>query len=85
MKLAHRMVKMFCESLTMPGQVDFPELTSELNNGGVRVAVRRSSGIGQPDGMIVTAATSLWIPLPYQKVFAFLTDYKKRSQVHTLS
>ena len=84
MKLSHRMVKIFCESLNMTGKLDFPQLTVE-NNSGVRVSVRKSTELGQPNGTIVIAATSLWLPLHYQKVFDFLTDVNKRVQVHKLA
>ncbi|KAJ1414384.1 START-like domain superfamily [Sesbania bispinosa] len=85
MKLAHRMVKTFCESLTMSGhELDFPHLTVE-NNSGVRVNVRKSAGIGQPNGTIVMVATSLWLPLHYENVFEFLTDHKRRAQWDVLA
>ncbi|KAJ1420886.1 START-like domain superfamily [Sesbania bispinosa] len=85
MKLAHRMVKTFCESLTMSGhELDFPHLTVE-NNSGVRVNVRKSGGIGQPNGTIVMVATSLWLPLHYENVFEFLTDHKRRAQWDVLA
>lgn len=80
MRLAHRMVKLFCESLNMSGQVDLPDSTVE-NNSGVRVAVRKTGGIGQPSGMVVGAATSFWLPVPCQIVFEFLTDPERRHQV----
>jgi homeobox-leucine zipper protein len=81
MKLSHRMVKNFCGILSMSGKLDFPQL-SEVNNSGVRVSVRKSTEAGQPSGMIVSAATSLWLPLPPQNVFNFFRDEKTRVQVH---
>lgn len=80
MKLAHRMVKNFCSMLSMSGKLDFPQL-SEVNNSGVRVSVRKSLEPGQPSGMVVSAATSLWLPLPSPNVFNFLKDEKMRVQV----
>ncbi|EOY03224.1 Homeodomain GLABROUS 11, putative [Theobroma cacao] len=79
MRLAHRMVKSFCSILNMSGELDFPQL-SEENNSGVRVSVRQSIEPGQPRGMIVSAATSLWLPLPCQSVFNLLNDEKVRFQ-----
>ena len=81
MKLSHRMVKNFCGMLSMTGKLDFPQL-SEVNNSGVRVSVRKSSEPGQPCGMIVSAATSLWLPLPPHHVFSFFREEKTRVQVH---
>lgn len=84
MKLSHRMVKNFCGILSMSGKLDFPQL-SEVNNSGVRVSVRSSTEPGQPCGMIVSAATSLWLPLPPQNVFNFFRDERTRVQVHETS
>nr|XP_023870350.1 homeobox-leucine zipper protein ROC8-like [Quercus suber] len=84
MKLSHRMVKNFCGMLSMTGKLDFPQL-SEVNNSGVRVSVRKRSEPGQPCGMIVSAATSLWLPLPPHHVFSFFREEKTRVQWDVLS
>lgn len=81
MNFSHRMIKIFCESLTMSSNLDCPHLNME-NNSGVRVSIRKNTNLGQPNGMIVVAATSLWLPLHYMKVFEFFTDDKRRAQVH---
>lgn len=80
MKLGHRMVKNFCGILNMSGKLDFPQL-SEVNNSGVRVAVRQNMQEGQPIGTVVSAATSLWLPLPPQHIFNILKDQKMRVHV----
>ena len=79
--LAHRMVKIFFASLGMSGKLDFPQL-SEVHNSGVRVAIRKNTEQGQPIGMVVSAATSLWLPLSPQNVFNFFKDEKSRIQVY---
>ncbi|KDP35728.1 hypothetical protein JCGZ_10500 [Jatropha curcas] len=84
MKLSHRMIKDFCAMLSMSGKLDFPQL-SEVNNSGVRVSVRRSGGPGQHFGMIISAATSLRLPLPPETVFNFFKDEKTRVQWDILS
>ncbi|KAH9649335.1 homeobox-leucine zipper protein ROC8 [Citrus sinensis] len=66
------------------GKLDFPQL-SEVNNSGVRVSVRKSLGHGQPSGIVVSAATSLWLPLPSHNVFNFFKDEKMRVQWDVLS
>ncbi|XP_062103783.1 homeobox-leucine zipper protein ROC8-like [Humulus lupulus] len=83
-KLGHRMVKSFCGMLGMSGKMDFPHL-SEVNNSGVRVSVRKSTAPGQPFGIIVSAATSLWLPLPHLTLFDFFTQHKSRLQWDVLS
>lgn len=81
MDLSHRMVKNFWAMLNMSSKLDFPHW-SELNNSGVSVSVRQSNGPGQPSGMIVSAASSLWLPLPCETLFNFFQDEKTRSQVN---
>ncbi|XP_065870098.1 homeobox-leucine zipper protein ROC8-like [Euphorbia lathyris] len=84
MELSHRMVRNFCATLSMSRKLDFP-LASEGNNSGVRVSVRKSCESGQPGGMIVSAATSLWLPLPPWTVFSFFKDERTRMQWDILS
>ncbi|KAL9276089.1 hypothetical protein ACSQ67_026367 [Phaseolus vulgaris] len=80
MRLTRRMVKTFCESLCMQDNTSFPHLT-RMNNGGVRVAVRvNMSEPGEPKGMILSAATSFWLPLSPQHVFDYLIDDRKRAK-----
>ncbi|KAG5524867.1 hypothetical protein RHGRI_031513 [Rhododendron griersonianum] len=71
MNLTHRMVKYLCANLTMKRKLEIPQL-AELSSGGIRFSSRKSSGLGQPSGLIVSAATSLRLPLPYQALFDFL-------------
>ncbi|GMP68845.1 hypothetical protein CsSME_00028313 [Camellia sinensis var. sinensis] len=61
------------------------ELGGELNNSGVRVSVRQNNEIGQPSGMIVSVASSLWLPLSSERLFNFFTDNKTRPQWDMLS
>ncbi|OWM64362.1 hypothetical protein CDL15_Pgr020328 [Punica granatum] len=84
MKLAWRMVKNFCATLSMSGKLDFPQL-SEVNNSGVRISIRKSTSLGEPGGTIVGAATSLWLPVPPQRLFNFFRDEKMRVQWDVLA
>ncbi|KAL4385060.1 hypothetical protein GQ457_15G015850 [Hibiscus cannabinus] len=79
MKVSHRMVKSFCSMLNMSGQLEFPQRSDE-NNSGVRVSVRHTTGTRQTKGIIVTATTSLWLPLPSQYIFSLLKDHNIRQQ-----
>lgn len=80
MKVSHRVVQNFFELLSMSDKLDFPHL-AEFNNTGVRVCMRKSSGPGQPDGFIVSAAASLWLPVSYVNLFEFFKDEQKRAEV----
>ncbi|KAK2999925.1 hypothetical protein RJ639_024200 [Escallonia herrerae] len=84
MKLSHRMVSSFCSILSMSEKLDFPNFT-EMSNSGVRISVRTSTEPSQPHGVIVSAATSLWLPLSCDSVFNFFRDEKTRAQWDVLS
>jgi homeobox-leucine zipper protein len=80
MKLSQQMVGLFCASLSssplqrwvlLPGTTDV----------SIRVAAQRSAEPGQPNGVVLTAATSIWLPVPANHAFAFLRDESARSQV----
>ncbi|RLM54948.1 hypothetical protein C2845_PM10G05820 [Panicum miliaceum] len=79
MKLSQQMVGLFCASLSssplqrwvlLPGTTDV----------SIRVAAQRSAEPGQPNGVVLTAATSIWLPVPANHAFAFLRDESARSQ-----
>lgn len=80
MNLTHRMVKNFCANLTMESKLDIPQL-AEPNSYGIQFSICKSTGLGKPCGLIMSATTSLWLPLPYQALFDFLSNAKMRSQV----
>ncbi|KAL7094288.1 hypothetical protein ACP275_11G093800 [Erythranthe tilingii] len=84
MNLSQRMVTSFFEVLCMSDKLDFPN-PSEYQNSGVCVALRKSDGPHQPDGFIVGAATSLWLPFSKEHLFNFFQDEKRRAQWDVLS
>ncbi|KAM7279413.1 hypothetical protein ACFE04_006547 [Oxalis oulophora] len=79
LQLSQRMINNFCSSLSMSGEIDFGHL-NEGKTSGLRLSVRKAVGRGQPDGMIVTAATSLWLPLHREVVSNFFSDLRNRSK-----
>ncbi|KAJ3695947.1 hypothetical protein LUZ60_001324 [Juncus effusus] len=84
MKLSQRMVGNFCASLSASQMHRWTTL-SGLNDVGVRVTVHRSSDPGQPNGVVLSAATSLWLPISCDRVFTFFRDETMRSQWDVLS
>lgn len=89
MKLAHRMIKRFCGILSMSSKMGFPQHSTEDNhedNTGVRISFRKTTDPSDPDDVvIVTVATSFWLPLPSQILFNFFKDPAKRVQVRTFT
>ncbi|KAJ1281229.1 hypothetical protein BS78_04G291400 [Paspalum vaginatum] len=84
MKLSQRMVNGFCASLSA-SQLHRWTTLSGPNDVGVRVMVHRSTDPGQPSGVVLSAATSIWLPVPCHRVFAFVRDENTRSQWDVLS
>lgn len=84
MKLAQRMVTNFCASISASAGHRWTTLSgSGMNEIGVRVTVHKSTDPGQPNGVVLSAATTIWLPIPPQTVFNFFKDEKKRPQVVT--
>lgn len=79
MKLSQKMVNNFCASLSASQMHRWTAL-SGVHDEGVRVTVHRSSEPGQPNGVVLSAATSIWLPISCERVFNFLKD--ERSQVY---
>ncbi|XP_042500960.1 homeobox-leucine zipper protein ROC8-like [Macadamia integrifolia] len=84
MKLAQRMVNNFCTSISASSGHRWTTLSGS-NDVGVRVTVHKSSDPGHPHGVVLGAATSLWLPIPPHTVFNFFKDEKTRSQWDVLS
>lgn len=80
MKLAQRMVNSFCASISSSNGHRWTTL-SGMNEVGVRVTVHKSNDPGQPNGVVLSAATTIWLPIPPQDVFNFFKDERTRSQV----
>nr|CAB3447983.1 unnamed protein product [Digitaria exilis] len=85
MKLSQRMVSSFSASLSASQVHRWMTLSGPNNDVGVRVMVQRSTDPGQPSGVVLSAATSIWLPVPCDRVFAFVRDENTRSQWDVLS
>ncbi|KAL4632954.1 hypothetical protein ACB092_04G087100 [Castanea dentata] len=84
MKLAQRMVNNFCSSISTSNGHRWTTL-SGLNEVGVRVTVHKSTDPGQPNGVVLSAATTIWLPISPQNVFNFFKDERTRPQWDVLS
>ena len=83
MKLSQRMVSSFCASMTASQHHQWTHMSGASGNDVcVRVSMHRSGDPGQPNGVVLSAATSVWLPVPCDHVFAFVRDESTRSQVH---
>ncbi|NP_001313868.1 homeobox-leucine zipper protein HDG11-like [Gossypium hirsutum] len=84
MKLAQRMVNNFCTSVGTSNSHRSTTLSGS-NEVGVRVTVHKSSDPGQPNGIVLSAATTFWLPVSPQNVFNFFKDERTRPQWDVLS
>ncbi|KAL5995490.1 hypothetical protein ACLOJK_025552 [Asimina triloba] len=83
MKLAQRMINSFCTSISASNGQRWMTL-SGMNDVGVRVTVHKSTDPGQPNGVVLSAATSIWLPVPPHDVFNFFRDERTRAQLMDL-
>lgn len=84
LKLAERMVLSFCTGV---GASTAHTWTTLSGSGAddVRVMTRKSiDDPGRPPGIVLSAATSFWIPVPPKRVFDFLRDENSRSEVRNI-
>ncbi|KAI3718744.1 hypothetical protein L6452_19626 [Arctium lappa] len=85
LKLAERMVLSFCSGV---GASTAHTWTTLSGSGAddVRVMTRKSmNDPGRPPGIVLSAATSFWIPVQPKRVFDFLRDENSRSEWDILS
>ncbi|KAI3735674.1 hypothetical protein L6452_15182 [Arctium lappa] len=84
MKLSQRMVNNFCSSINPSNGHQWTSL-SGLNEFEVRAILHKSNDPGQPNGMVLSASTTIWLPVPPQTVFDFFRDGRTRPQWDVLS
>ncbi|KAF9667494.1 hypothetical protein SADUNF_Sadunf15G0028800 [Salix dunnii] len=84
MKLAQRMVSSFCSSISTSSSHRWSTL-SGLHDVGVRVTIHKSTDPGQPNGVVLSAATTFSLPVSPQNVFNFFKDERTRPQWDVLS
>ncbi|KAL7244129.1 hypothetical protein ACSBR1_016378 [Camellia fascicularis] len=85
MKLAQRMVIGFCSGV---GASTAHTWTTLSGSGAddVRVMTRKSmDDPGRPPGIVLSAATSFWLPVPPKRVFDFLRNENARNEWDILS
>lgn len=83
-KLAQRMTRNFCAGVC--ATVYKWEVVQVKNTDDVRLIMRKSIGNpGEPPGVILSATTTIWMPVSQQRLFDFLRSEQTRSQWDVLS
>ncbi|TKY51112.1 Homeobox-leucine zipper protein PROTODERMAL FACTOR 2 [Spatholobus suberectus] len=84
LKLAERMISSFCTGVGASTAHAWTPLAAGVED--VRVMTRKSmDDPGRPPGIVLSAATSLWLPVPPKRVFDFLRAENTRNQWDILS
>ncbi|CAL9088566.1 unnamed protein product [Musa acuminata var. zebrina] len=87
LKLAQRMTDNFCAGVCASSAHEWNNLSGGINIGE-DVRVKTSQNVaepGEPPGVVLSAATSVWLPIAPQRLFDFLRNQQLRSQWDILS
>lgn len=86
LKLAQRMTNNFCAGVCASTVHKWNKLSATNVDEDVRVMTRKSvDDPGEPPGIVLSAATSVWLPVSPQRLFDFLRDERLRSEWDILS
>ncbi|KAE8693813.1 Homeobox-leucine zipper protein ROC6 [Hibiscus syriacus] len=86
LKLAQRMTDNFCAGVCASTVHKWNKLNVGNVDEDVRVMTRKSvDDPGEPSGIVLSAATSTWLPVSPQRLFDFIRDERLRSEWDILS
>ncbi|KAK7340185.1 hypothetical protein VNO77_20881 [Canavalia gladiata] len=86
LKLAQRMTNNFCAGVCASTVHKWNKLNAGNVGEDVRVMTRKSvDDPGEPPGIVLSAATSVWLPVSPHRLFDFLRDERLRSEWDILS
>ncbi|XP_043691343.1 homeobox-leucine zipper protein ANTHOCYANINLESS 2-like isoform X2 [Telopea speciosissima] len=86
LKLAQRMTENFCSGVCPSAVHKWNKLPTANVDEDVRVMTRKSvDEPGEPPGVVLSAATSVWLPVSPLRLFDFLRDENLRSEWDILS
>ncbi|CAK9173431.1 unnamed protein product [Ilex paraguariensis] len=84
MNLAQRMIRTFCVNISASHGQSWTALSDSADDT-VRITTRKVMEPGQPNGLILTAVSTTWLPYPHYQVFDLLRDERRRAQLDVLS
>ncbi|XP_054807918.1 homeobox-leucine zipper protein ANTHOCYANINLESS 2 isoform X2 [Prosopis cineraria] len=86
LKLAQRMTNNFCSGVCLSSARKWDSLHIGTLSDDVKVMTRKNvDDPGEPPGIVLSAATSVWIPVSRENLFNFLRDEQLRSEWDILS
>lgn len=84
MRLAQRMIRTFSVNMSTSSGQAWTAL-SDSPDDTVRITTRKVSEAGQPNGVILSAGSTTWLPYSHYRVFELLRDERRRAQLDVLS
>ncbi|KAI3469172.1 hypothetical protein Pfo_025835 [Paulownia fortunei] len=84
MNLAQRMIRTFCLNISTSYGQSWTALSDSADDT-VRITTRKVTEPGQPNGLILSAVSTTWLPYQHNQVFDFLRDERRRAQLEVLS
>ncbi|XP_062025431.1 homeobox-leucine zipper protein HDG5-like [Rosa rugosa] len=84
MRLAQRMIRTFSVNMSTSGGQAWTAL-SDSPDDTIRITTRKVSEAGQPNGVILSAVSTTWLPYSHYRVFELLRDERRRAQLDVLS
>ncbi|XP_051114581.1 homeobox-leucine zipper protein ROC3-like [Andrographis paniculata] len=85
MNLAERMMMTFCGNISASSGQSWMALSHCDDDDTVRITTRKAIDPSQPNGLILSAVSTTWLPYQHARVFDFLRDEKRRVQLEVLS
>lgn len=86
LKLAQRMTYNFCSGVCASSVRKWDKLCIGNVDEDVRVLTRKNvNDPGEPPGVVLCAATTVWLPMTRQRLFDFMRDERTRSEWDILS
>ncbi|XP_078432145.1 HD-ZIP IV family of homeobox-leucine zipper protein with lipid-binding START domain-containing protein isoform X2 [Wolffia australiana] len=80
LKLAQRVASSFCRAISASSSNSWMRISTNKGDD-VRISARKNiSDPGEPPGLILTAVSSFWLPIPAATLFNFLRDDSRRSE-----
>ncbi|CAL1405019.1 unnamed protein product [Linum trigynum] len=81
MKLASRMLNSFCSGICDSSNCNWEKVTMMNSNEDVKVMMRNNANEpGEPRGVVLSASTTVWLPVSRQRMFEFLSNVRTRSE-----
>lgn len=84
MNLSQRMIRTFSLNISTCCGQSWTALSDSAHDT-VRITPRKVIEPGEPNGLVLSAVSTTWLPYSHYQVFDFLRDERRRAQVHFIS